>query len=106
MSIAVKYGVPFVPKSGGHSAWSTIGSDGIIVDLSNYNKVIVDKSLKTVRVQAGVLNKELIGALYEEGLCVRKLLLFPECSTRGLNCKFDAYQPWEEATQSASYLKP
>lgn len=30
---AVKAGIPFVPASGGHSPWSAIGQEGIIVDL-------------------------------------------------------------------------
>jgi len=73
VNLAIKYDVPFVPKSGGHSVWSTIGSDGIIIDLSNYTGVKIDNATHTVQVQAGVLNQQLIKAAYEEGLCVRKL---------------------------------
>lgn len=67
--MAVKYSIPFVPKSGGHSQWSTIGPEGIIIDLSNYKNVIVNKSAQTAQIQGGVLNKQVIEALYAEGLC-------------------------------------
>ena len=72
----MKYNIPFVPKAGGHSNWSTIGSSGIVIDLTKYNKIIVDKSTSTVRVQPGVLNKQLVQSLYDEDLCVRKFLQF------------------------------
>ncbi|KAG4411135.1 hypothetical protein IFR04_015734 [Cadophora malorum] len=68
VQLALKHDIPFVPKSGGHSAWSTIGQEGIIIDLSNYNKVKIDKSTKTVTIQSGIVNKQLIGALYEHNL--------------------------------------
>lgn len=73
VKLALKHDVPFVPKSGGHSAWSTIGSEGIIIDLSNYKKVTVNKSAGTVQIQPGVLNKQLNEALYAEGRCTRTL---------------------------------
>ena len=63
--------MPFVAKSGGHSQWSTIGAEGIIIDLTNFSNVAVDKANSTVRVTGGVLNKQLIEALYKEGLVVR-----------------------------------
>jgi FAD/FMN-containing dehydrogenase len=69
VKLSVQHGIPFVPKSGGHSAWSTIGSEGIIIDLRNLKKVTVDKSAQIVKIQPGVLNKQLIEALYAEGLC-------------------------------------
>jgi FAD/FMN-containing dehydrogenase len=84
VNLAIKYDVPFVPKSGGHSVWSTIGSDGIIIDLSNYTGVKIDKATNTVQVQAGVLNQQLIKAAYEEGLCVRKLYnpaIYPDANS-------------------------
>ncbi|KAI2627081.1 hypothetical protein GGS26DRAFT_151899 [Hypomontagnella submonticulosa] len=39
---ALRIGVPFVPASGGHSPWSTIGEDGIIIDLVLFSGVEVD----------------------------------------------------------------
>lgn len=49
--------------------WSTIGPEGIIIDLSSFTGVIVNKSAQTVQIQGGVLNKQVIEALYVEGLC-------------------------------------
>ena len=69
VKLATEHGIPFVPKSGGHSQWSTIGSEGIIVDLSYYKNVVVNKSAQTVKIQGGVVNKDVIEALYAEGLC-------------------------------------
>ncbi|KAH7356488.1 hypothetical protein BKA65DRAFT_494787 [Rhexocercosporidium sp. MPI-PUGE-AT-0058] len=70
VKLALKHNVPFVPKSGGHSAWSTIGQEGIIIDLCRFNNVTIDKSMETVTIQSGIVNKQLIGALYENGLCL------------------------------------
>lgn len=76
VKLALKYNVPFVPKSGGHSAWSTIGLEGVIIDLSNFNSVTIDTAAEAVTIQSGVVNKQLIGTLYENDLCLRKLLAF------------------------------
>ncbi|KAH9223770.1 hypothetical protein DL95DRAFT_431599 [Leptodontidium sp. 2 PMI_412] len=70
VKLALKYNVPFVPKSGGHSAWSTIGLEGIIIDLSNFNSVTIDTAAEAVTIQSGVVNKQLIGTLYENDLCL------------------------------------
>ncbi|KAL0568747.1 hypothetical protein V5O48_013235 [Marasmius crinis-equi] len=67
---AVESQVPFVPKSGGHSFWSTIGSAGIIIDLSFFKGVKIDKEAKTVTVIGGTLIKEVNEAVFEQGLCV------------------------------------
>lgn len=75
VKLAVKHEVPFVPKSGGHSAWSTIGPEGIIIDLSNYKKVTVNNSAETVTIQPGVLNKQLNEALFAEERCTRAFSL-------------------------------
>lgn len=61
---AVKASIPFVPKSGGHSPWSTIGQDGIIIDLSHYKGVVQDTEEKLVTVKSGTLIKELQAALH------------------------------------------
>lgn len=71
MKLAVENGIPFVPKSGGHSLWSTIGSDGFILDLSLLKSISVDKAIKQITVQSGVLVKELNDAAFENGLCLR-----------------------------------
>jgi len=51
VNLAIEHGVKFVPKAGGHSSWSTIGMDGIVVDLSALNDVGVDRNVTTVTVQ-------------------------------------------------------
>lgn len=65
---AVDASVPFVTKSGGHSSWSTIGSDGVIIDLSEYSGVEVDRAAKTATLVGGVSTKQAAVALAEEGL--------------------------------------
>jgi FAD/FMN-containing dehydrogenase len=65
---AVDASVPFVTKSGGHSSWSTIGSNGIIIDLSEYSGVEVDRAGKTATLIGGVSTKQAAVALAEEGL--------------------------------------
>lgn len=100
VKLALKYNVPFVPKSGGHSAWSTIGQEGIIIDLSNFSKATIDKSAQTVTIQSGIVNQQLIAALYENDLCLRK---FPYPTTT-----YQTYttQLSEAATQSVQSPKP
>lgn len=44
---AHKLSIPFVPKSGGHSEWSTTGPHGIIIDLSLYKSVSVNREAQT-----------------------------------------------------------
>lgn len=56
-----------MPKSGGHSPWSTIGSDGIIIDLSLYSAVRVDAGAHTATVIGSVLAKEVSVCLAEAG---------------------------------------
>ncbi|RDW83797.1 FAD-binding oxidoreductase [Aspergillus mulundensis] len=60
--------VPFVPKSGGHSRWSTIGQEGIIIDLSLYADIHVNPGNSTATLIGGVLNKEVAVRLAESGL--------------------------------------
>lgn len=67
MQWALKSNIPFVPKSGGHSPWSTIGSEGIIIDLSLYSDVRVDAGARTATVIGGVLAKEVSVRLAEAG---------------------------------------
>lgn len=69
MKWAVENSIPFVTKSGGHSEWSTIGSNGIIIDLSQYSGVEVDKTSKTATLIGSVLSKQVGVRLAEAGLC-------------------------------------
>ncbi|KAK1230304.1 hypothetical protein PQX77_006597 [Marasmius sp. AFHP31] len=70
VKLAVESQVPFVPKSGGHSFWSTIGSSGIIIDLSAFKGIAIDQEAKTITVTGGTPIKEVNDAAFEQGLCV------------------------------------
>ncbi|KAI8623538.1 hypothetical protein F5Y19DRAFT_481571 [Xylariaceae sp. FL1651] len=59
--------VPFVTKSGGHSAWSTIGEDGIVIDLSKYSGIEVDATSNKATLRGSVLAKEVAVTLPAEG---------------------------------------
>ncbi|KAI2615209.1 FAD-binding domain-containing protein [Hypoxylon sp. NC1633] len=61
---AIVAGVPFVPVSGGHSQWSSIGQVGIIIDLSRYKGVTVDAANHLATVRGGTLMKELQTTLH------------------------------------------
>ncbi|KAI1411879.1 FAD-binding domain-containing protein [Hypoxylon sp. FL1857] len=61
---ALQANVPFVPASGGHSPWSTIGKDGIVIDLALYKGVEVDPEKNLVTVKGGTLMKELQSAMH------------------------------------------
>ncbi|TGO07034.1 hypothetical protein BTUL_0342g00010 [Botrytis tulipae] len=64
---ASKYSIPFVTKSGGHSAWSTVGSDGIIIDLSLYKGIEVDVESGTAIIKGSILSKEVAVTLADAG---------------------------------------
>ncbi|MCJ1385633.1 hypothetical protein MMC17_008756 [Xylographa soralifera] len=64
---AVGSTVPFVTKSGGHSEWSTIGSNGIVIDLSRYSSIQVDAEAQTATLSGSVLSKEVAVRLAEAG---------------------------------------
>ncbi|KAJ7213411.1 hypothetical protein GGX14DRAFT_550574 [Mycena pura] len=68
--LAAQYDVAFVPKSGGHSLWSTIGAEGFIIDLARLKKISVDKPTGQITVQSGVFVKEANDAAFENGLCL------------------------------------
>ncbi|RYP23001.1 hypothetical protein DL767_008926 [Monosporascus sp. MG133] len=61
---ALNASVPFVPASGGHSPWSTIGHEGIVIDLSGCKGVSVDAARNLATVRGGTLMKELQTALH------------------------------------------
>ncbi|XDG04463.1 hypothetical protein ABKA04_004078 [Annulohypoxylon sp. FPYF3050] len=64
---AVKASVPFVTKSGGHSEWSTIGDNGIIIDLSKYSGIEIDAQTKKAVLKGSILSKEVAVALADAG---------------------------------------
>ncbi|KAJ7881707.1 hypothetical protein B0H14DRAFT_3759240 [Mycena olivaceomarginata] len=65
---ALRSSVPFVTKSGGHSLWSTIGEEGIIIDLSKYSGIKVDASGQRATLRGSILSKDVAVALAEAGL--------------------------------------
>lgn len=65
---AVKSSIPFVAKSGGCSEWSTIGGNGLIIDLTHYSAVEVDLKSRTATIKGGVSQKEVAVCLAKEGL--------------------------------------
>lgn len=69
---AVKSSIPFVTKSGGGSEWSTIGDNGVIIDLTHYSAVEVDWKTRTAAIRGGVSQKEVAVRLAEEGLFTGK----------------------------------
>ncbi|KAL5345640.1 hypothetical protein ACLOAV_009394 [Pseudogymnoascus australis] len=69
VKVCLAHGVKFVPKAGGHSLWSTIGAEGIVIDLSSLNAVVVDKEAGTVTLSGGAQIKDAVAPLYAAGLC-------------------------------------
>jgi hypothetical protein len=80
VKLAVELGIPFVPKSGGHSLWSTIGDEGFILDLSLLKRISIDTEEKMVTVESGVLIKEVNDAAFERGLCLGRSNTFARTS--------------------------
>lgn len=66
--------MPFVTKSGGHSNWSTIGSEGFVIDLSEYSGVEIDSKEACAKIQGSILSKalavKLADAGYFAGMCL------------------------------------
>lgn len=64
---AVQNSVPFVTKSGGHSTWSTIGSEGFIIDLRNYSGITVDSLGPVAKLRGSILTKAVAVHLAKDG---------------------------------------
>ena len=69
---AIASSIPFVTKSGGGSEWSTIGDEGVVIDLTQYSSIEVDGKAHTALIKGGVLQKEAAVRLAEEGLFTGK----------------------------------
>ncbi|KAK2775716.1 hypothetical protein FQN53_003083 [Emmonsiellopsis sp. PD_33] len=65
--LAVELQIPFVPKSGGFSMWSTIGSEGFILDLSLYRDVQLDLKKQQVTICGGATVGEVNSVTVKEG---------------------------------------
>lgn len=64
---AVENSVPFVTKSGGHSNWSTIGENGIVIDLSNYSEISIDTKGPVAKLKGSILSKAVASYLAQAG---------------------------------------
>ncbi|KAK7753952.1 hypothetical protein SLS62_004050 [Diatrype stigma] len=67
VQLAARFSVPFVPRSGGHSEWSTIGENGIIIDLSKYKAIEVDAARRKATLRGNILSKQVAVALADAG---------------------------------------
>lgn len=74
--MAARFSVPFVPRSGGHSEWSTIGEDGIIIDLSKYKGIEVDAPNRKATLKGSILSKQVAVALADAGFFTGKIGTF------------------------------
>lgn len=71
---AVNASIPFVTKGAGHSEWSTIGTNGFIIDLTHYSAIKVDAKARTAIIKGGITQKDVAVRLAEEGLFTGKEL--------------------------------
>lgn len=60
----VSASIPFVPAAGGHSCFSSIGKNGVIVDLAHFTGVDVDEAGGFATIKGGTLMKEFQAALH------------------------------------------
>ena len=60
----VSASIPFTPSSGGHSCFSSIGKEGVIIDLSRFTGVEVDAANGFATIKGGTLMKELQTSLH------------------------------------------
>lgn len=68
---ATKNNIPFVAKAGGHSPWSTIGSQGWIIDNELLTGITLDTENHTATIQAGVQTKLLNETVGKTGFCIQ-----------------------------------
>ncbi|EED19165.1 conserved hypothetical protein [Talaromyces stipitatus ATCC 10500] len=63
--------IPFVARrGGGHSEWSTIGKEGVIIDLGRCKGVEVDGANRTAVLKGSILSKKVDVALADTGLFI------------------------------------
>ena len=76
--IASEHHTSFVALNCGHSPFSHIGSEGVLLDLSGLPQVVsIDTKTWQVTVRGAVAHKRFQEALSDHGRCARKLV----CST-------------------------
>ena len=71
---AVKPSIPFVTKSGGCSEWSTMGGNGLVIDLTHYPAIEVDAKARPATTKGGVTQKEAAVRLAEAGPAHRSVI--------------------------------
>lgn len=71
---AVADAIPFVAKAGGHSLWSTIGSEGFILDLSLLKAINVNTESGTANLEAAVSTQEALDAVSRKGFAIGEYL--------------------------------
>jgi FAD/FMN-containing dehydrogenase len=71
IGFARERGLRIAVRGGGHNGGG-LGSvdDGLVIDLSALNEIVVDPTAKTARAQGGALLKDLDAATHEHGLAV------------------------------------
>ena len=79
---AVKYSIPFVTKSGGCSEWSTLGDEGVVIDLTCYSAFEIDAGAQPATISGRVLQKEAAVRPAEVGLFTGKEHLYSPQNTK------------------------
>lgn len=79
MTLAASNKIPFLATAGGHGATITYVNctNGIEIDISNFNTVSIDASNNTMTVGGAVRFEDIIPPLYEAGKELRMLLALP-----------------------------
>src|SRR5581483_482641 len=71
IAFARDHGLPLAVRGGGHSfAGQSSNDGGVVIDLSQMRKVVVDPVARTARVGAGITSAELAGVAHEHGLAI------------------------------------
>lgn len=78
--------IPFVPASGGHSPWSTIGNSGFVIDLGLLNSISIDSDTDSATISGAVLIQELASALEQAGRCTSTWIIISPSDDRMLTC--------------------
>ena len=69
LEFAVTHGLELTVRSGGHSqAGHGVADGALVLDLRGLNRIVIDPSLLTVRVEGGAIVSELMNALRPYGL--------------------------------------
>jgi FAD/FMN-containing dehydrogenase len=64
------FNIPIVARSGGHSYDGYSTTPGLIIDLSNLNRIAVNDKQGTVTISAGALNEDIYSGLEPHGVAV------------------------------------